>query len=341
MVSERGKLGSTAVAPVVHHTWQEVGAWDLEELLDKARRLSWEVHGKRIQFFIPGQMVYMGNRGKYPSISLTGTYCALGCEHCNRKILEGMIPAPEPQILEELCGRFYEEGNIGVLLSGGSDRRGALPWHAFLESIRWIKQHTNLKVSIHTGLIDSKTAFALRDAGIDEVLIDVIGSDETMHRVCHLSSGIRAMKSSLEALADAGLPLIPHIVVGLHYGQIKGEMQALEMVARHPNSALVIVVLNPMKQTPMEGVQPPEPEVVARFIAAARLRMPEVPISLSCFRPHGRHRVETDLMAVEAGINRIAMPSEEVLERAQEAGLAIEFHKTCCSKSYKDERVSL
>lgn len=334
MVGKHGDMSAGTVAAEVHHAWKEVMSWDLDELLEKARRLSWEVHGKRIQFFIPGQMVYMGDRGKYPSISLTGTYCALGCDHCNRKILEGMIPAPEPQILRELCGRLDEEGNIGVLLSGGSDRRGALPWHTFLESIRWVKQHTHLKVSVHTGLIDSMTAFALRDAGIDEVLIDVIGSDETMHRVYHLPEGIEAMESSLEALADAGLPLIPHIVVGLHYGKIKGEMQALEMVAKHPNSALVIVVLNPMKHTPMETVQPPEPWIVARFIATARLRMPDVPISLSCTRPPGQHRVESDLMAIQAGINRIAMPSEEAVEKAQEMGLTIEFHKTCCSKSY-------
>jgi uncharacterized radical SAM superfamily protein len=39
-------------------------------------------------------------------------------------------------------------------------------------------------------------------------------------------------------------------------------------------------------------------------------------------------------MAVEAGINRIAMPAEEALERARELGLAIEFHHTCCSKSF-------
>jgi uncharacterized radical SAM superfamily protein len=111
-------------------------------------------------------------------------------------------------------------------------------------------------------------------------------------------------------------------------------MRALEMVAKHPITTLVIVVLKPMRETPMDGVQPPEPEDVARFVAAARLRLPQIPISLSCGRPLGQHRAKTDILALEAGVNRIAMPAEEAVEKARDMGLEIEFHKTCCSKSY-------
>lgn len=203
-----------------------------------------------------------------------------------------------------------------------------------MEPIQWIKKNTGLKISVHTGIVDLERAIVLRDAGIDELLVDVVGSEETMRDVYHLPGGLRAVESSLEALAAAEIPLIPHIVVGLHYGRINGEMYALEMVARYPVSTLVVVVLNPLKGTPMEGVQPPEPEAIGRFVAAARLRIPQVPLALSCARPPGRHRVETDTLTLAAGINRIAMPAEETLEKTQEMGLGIEFHKTCCSKSY-------
>jgi len=320
--------------PEVSYSWQQVKSWNLKELLNKARQLSWQIHGKRIQYFIPGQMVYMGDKGKYPHISLTGTSCSLNCDHCYRKILDDMIPAVEPHLLKETCRRLDEEGNLGVLLSGGSDRLGALPWQKFIESIQWIKQNTRLKVSIHTGIIDIETALALKDAGIDEILIDVIGSEETMTRVYHLPAGLKKMESSLSAVAATELPLIPHIVAGLHYGRIKGEMHALGMVARYPVSVLVVVVLNPMKGTPMQEIRPLDPETVARFVAAARLRMPYVPIALSCARPPGQHRVETDLLALEAGVNRIAMPAQKAVRKSRETGLEIEFHKTCCSKSY-------
>ncbi|MBU1903862.1 MAG: radical SAM protein [Proteobacteria bacterium] len=322
------------MTPEIPYTWEMIQSFDLEELLERARDLSWKSHGKQVQCFIPGQMNYMGERGRYPSISLTGASCALNCDHCYRKILEGMIPAVEPDTLKEICRQLEENGNIGILLSGGSDKQGALPWNGFLEAIQWIKLHTRLKISIHTGLVDLKTALALKEVGIDEFLMDVVGSEETMRRVYHLPDGLKGMESSLRALAATGLPIIPHIVIGLHYGQIRGEMNALEMVAKYPISALVIVVLQPMRQTPMEEVRPPEPEMVARFIAAARLRIPHVPVALSCARPPGAHRVETDTLALEAGINRIAMPTEEAVQKAREMGLRVEFHKTCCSKSY-------
>ena len=84
----------------------------------------------------------------------------------------------------------------------------------------------------------------------------------------------------------------------------------------------------------MGDVEPPDPEEVARFIALSRFRLPDVPIALSCARPPGRYRKRLDVLAVEAGVNRIAMPAEEALERAKELGLALEFYRTCCSKSY-------
>ena len=287
--------------PEIFYDWEQVQSWGLEALLEKARRLSWEIHGREIKCFIPGRMFYMGERGQYPAISLTGKSCTLNCDHCRRKILEGMISAPEPEVLKEVCQRLNKEGSLGILLSGGSDGRGALPWNRFLEAIQWVKGHTSLKISIHTGLVDHETAGGFKDAGVDEVLIDVVGSEETMRRVYHFPGGLKAMVSSLDALAATKLPLIPHIVVGLHYGEIEGEMHALEMVAKHSISALVIVVLQPMRQTPMENVQPPTPETVARFIAAARLRIPHAPFSLSCARPLGPHRVENRHFSFRSG----------------------------------------
>ena len=178
-------------------TWKQALSLDLMTLLQEAQKLSWQVHGKRLQCFIPGQMVYLDDRGKYPAISLTGSSCMLRCDHCYGKILEGMIPVMEPYSLK-ICREFAEAGNIGILLSGGSDRDGHLPWGKYLESIRWVKKNTHLKISIHTGIIDRQTALSLKDTGIDEVLIDVVGSEETMHQVYHLPNGLKAIESFLE-----------------------------------------------------------------------------------------------------------------------------------------------
>ncbi len=315
-------------------TWEEVQGRDLEELLSESRALSLERHGNSLQCFIPGKMQYMHDRGKYPTVSITGGACALNCDHCQKHILDTMIPARDPDTLVRTCQDLAEEGNIGVLISGGSLPDGTLPWDGFIDAIATIKDTTDLRITIHTGLIDEATAMRLHEAGVDEFLIDVIGSEDTMLRVYHLDATMEQMEASLAALEATGKPVIPHIVVGLHYGEMVGEMDALEMVARHTPYALVIVVLRPIRSSPMGHVEPPDAEMVARFIALSRLRLPDVPIALSCARPPGRYRKRLDALAVEAGVNRIAMPAEEALDRAEELGFEVEFHHTCCSKSF-------
>ncbi len=314
--------------------WATASSRPLDELLSEANELSRENLGNTLMCFIPGKMHYMKDRGRYPTISITGKACALNCDHCQGHILATMTPATSPEELVETCQRLDAEGNIGVLISGGSLPDGSLPWAPFIGSIATIKDTTDLKITIHTGLIDGPMARRLDEVGVDEFLIDVIGSEDTMSAVYHLPATLEEMEVSLAALEATGKPVVPHIVVGLHYGELRGEMAALEMVARHPPYALVIVVLRPIPNSPMGKVDPPDAETVARFIALARFRLPSVPLALSCARPPGRYRKQLDVLAVEAGVNRIAMPAEEALERARELGLEVEFFETCCSKSF-------
>lgn len=318
----------------VQDDWEAAKERDLDELLSEARGITQKNLGATLECFIPGKMVYMHDRGRYPTISITGSACALNCDHCQGHILESMIAATTPDELVATCQSLAAKENIGVLVSGGSLPDGSLPWEPFIDALATVKETTDLKITIHTGLIDENTASRLGDAGVDEFLIDVIGSEDTMLQVYHLPSTVKEMEWSLSALEATGSPVIPHIVVGLHYGDIRGEAVALDMVARHPPFALVIVVLRPLRRSPMGEVDPPDPEMVARFIALARLTLPQVPIALSCARPPGKYRKRLDALAVEAGINRIAMPSEEAITRAKELGMQIEFHHTCCSKSF-------
>jgi hypothetical protein len=59
--------------------------------------------------------------------------------------------------------------------------------------------------------------------------------------------------------------------------------------------------------------------------------MPDIPLLLGCARPRGQHKIETDILAIKAGVNGIAYPSEEVCDFARELGLGFEFHQQCCS----------
>jgi lipoyl synthase len=240
-----------------------------------------------------------------------------------------MIPAPDPERLLEACLALARKGNLGVLISGGCDEEGRLPWGPFIPALKEVKRLTGLPVSIHSGFLDEATAHRLKDAGIDQVLIDVIGDDSTYREIYHLESGVLRLLATLKALTKAQLPIVPHIVCGLHYGRMKGEKNAIEIVAGLNVALLVVVSFMRIPDTPLWHVAPPAAEAIAELIVAARLLMPDTEISLGCARPRGNHRLE--ILAIDAGVTRMALPSEEALERARFHGLEIRYQKTCCS----------
>jgi len=304
---------------------------DLYNRLKQARGISWQVFGKRITFYLPGMFSYNGLPGKYPAISITGGQCALKCDHCQAKILEPMIPATTPELLIEKCIHLAEKGNHGVLISGGCDEQGRLPWDNFLPAIEEVKRQTSLYISVHSGLIDYEVSMRLKGAGVDQALIDMIGDDETYQDMYHVDFGVSRIVSSLESMQKADLPFIPHIVCGLHYGRIKGERKAIEMISQFDAQQVVIVSLMRIPGTPAWSAQPPKAEEVAEMIAETRFRLPDMRISLGCARQRGNSRME--ILAIDAGVNLMALPSEEAIRRAMDYGLEIRYQRTCCSVS--------
>lgn len=301
----------------------------LETRLAQARELSFAHHGKRIGFHLPGMFTVGATRGRYPAVSITGDACALTCDHCRGKLLLPMIKAMTPQSLVEKCLALEAAGHLGVLVSGGCGPDGDLPWEAFLPALAAVKATTRLTVSVHSGFVDRDTARGLKAAGVDQALVDVIGSDDTYRAVYHVDGGLARLAASLAALTGAGLPVIPHIVCGLHYGELRGEARALDIVAEIDPDLVVILSLMNLPGTPMARVAPPPAEAVAELLVAARLRLPRAQMSLGCARPRGGERLET--LAVAAGVNRLALPSDAARQRAAELGLAVDYRRTCCS----------
>jgi uncharacterized radical SAM superfamily protein len=296
----------------------------------RAREISWKEKGKKIAFYLPGMFKLNGICGSYPCLSITGRECTLQCDHCRGSLLTDMIPAMTPERLLQECLRMTEKGVEGVLLSGGSDFEGRLPWGPFIPAITEIKKRTSLFVSVHSGLVDDETARSLKEAGVDQALIDVVGDDETYQTVCHVPFGVSRIAGTLEAFHNAGLPVIPHIVCGLYYGEIRGEMSAVEMISRFDVEQVVVVSLMQGRHAP-KYARKVKAEEVADVIAAVRFRMPRVIVSLGCARERGNTRME--LLALDAGVNRMALPSEETILRAKEYDLEIRYQRTCCSVS--------
>jgi len=292
--------------------------------------------GYEITFYLPGTVKIDKVRGRYPAISITGDRCSLLCEHCKAKLLLPMWKADTPAELKDTLIAVYEKGVLGALLTGGSDKEGRLPWEGFLSAIEDVSSQTELYLTAHTGFLNKSQAYGLRQAGIRQGLLDLMGSDEVAQGVYHLRSLLPVL-NALKGICEAGLELVPHILAGLEYGRLKSEYQALSILKDYNPKSLVFVTLTPFKGTGMEGVNPPDPLEVAKLIATARLMFPGLPISLGCERKRGRYAEMLEYLALLSGIDRMAIWSEGAISLAQGLGLRPRFQLTCCSLDPKEE----
>ena len=186
-------------------------------------------------------------KNSFPAFSITAGACGLNCDHCQKKILEPMIPATDPAMLDTKVRAMIDtEGLNGFLLSGGSNKKNEIPYGRYLPVVEKLKHDfPDLKIAIHSALLDERRAKAMEAAGVDTVMMDVIGAEETIQQVYKLNRPVDDFESTLAALCSTNMEVTPHIVIGLHYGQILGEANALDIVSRYPVTALVLVVIMP------------------------------------------------------------------------------------------------
>ena len=278
----------------------------------------------------------------WPAVSITGGECKLKCDHCKARILEPMIPARTPEALWQVVEPLIAQGAKGMLLTGGSNHRDEVEYDPFYPILRRIKnRHPGFRIAVHTALVDLPIARRMEDAGIDVAMMDVIGSQETVTQVYHLKRPVDDFERTLEALVATRMKIVPHIVIGLHYGRLLGEWRALEMVARHRPDALVLVVVMPVFASARRPFATPDPHAVGRFLLDARTRLPGLPVLLGCARPHGQAKVLIDAYAVMAGVTGMAHPSEGIVELAARMGRRVRVTPACCSIAVGEEAMAL
>ncbi len=317
--------------------------WNLkdEELLDLLDSEAFKSRGNQIHFYAPSFTYYKtkhycSSTTDFPTISVTGNTCALNCKHCGGKVLETMQPALSPEQLLELGVKLKQNGAVGCLVSGGCLPDGSVPLDDFVPVLGRFKRELGLTVFVHTGIIKQETAMALKTAGVDAALIDVIGSAETVEKIYNLKVTVQDYADSLKALQKAELSIVPHVIVGLNEGKLDGELKALQMIRQIKPSALVIIAFMPIHGTIMATTLPPKPADIAKVSALARQMFPQTPLVLGCMRPKGKSRGETDVLALKAGVDAIAFPSEEAVEYAKNMGYGTVFSSFCCAQMYVD-----
>ncbi len=264
---------------------------------------------------------------KFPSISVTGEYCALRCKHCNGHYLKGMIPITSPEKLVEFAKKNENKIN-GFLLSGGSTKQGKVPLKRIVKAVRWIRENTGLKINIHTGLIDDEDMEYLNDMAPHHISFDVIGSTDTIREVIGINRTAGDYFHSLDLLDDSHLNYSPHIIAGLHYGKIVGEYRAIEKIKDLRRfSNIVLLVLIPTKGTPMQNVKLDKKSILDFFNHMLEIFEPQK-IVLGCMRPRDFHDVE--LLCVKKGCKGIVIPSLRTLKMMHDMDLEIVRKNLCC-----------
>ena len=307
-------------------------------LIERMQQESLSYAKREIRFSTPTFKEYSSTEisgcssNSFPAFSITGGGCALMCDHCQAKILEPMVPVVKPEILEEKVRDLILMQNLqGFLLSGGSNRRNEIDYSRYYPVIEKLKtEFPHLKIAIHTALTDEASAKRMEAAGVDTAMMDVIGAQETIRDVYHLERSVDDFEATLAALSSTNMEISPHIVIGLHYGRILGERNALEMVSRYNVGALVLVVIMPFYAKPGTFITPASRDVGEIFLEARKI-MGEKPVLLGCARPPGMAKREIDTYAVMAGLDGIAFPADGVVQVAEAINRPYSQSHACCS----------
>lgn len=311
---------------------------------DLEQRFAASAQAQAVRFYIPSFKAYATSEitscrtNAWPAVSVTGGDCELLCDHCKAKILEPMIPARTPEALWRVVSEQAAAGARGMLLTGGSNRRNEVEYGPFYPVLRRIKDTIpGFRIAVHTALVDEAAARRMEDAGIDVAMMDVIGSQDTISRVYHLKREVEDFERSLAALAASAMRVVPHVVIGLHYGRMLGEWRALEMLRRHLPDAVVLVVVMPFYAPQHRPFAVTGSAEAGAFFAEAREALPDIPLLLGCARPPGRVKSEIDAYAVMAGLNGIAHPADGMVELAARLGRNVRVTPACCSMAVGDE----
>jgi uncharacterized radical SAM superfamily protein len=306
--------------------------------LEAATHASGDTRSNALTFFTPTFKRFQSTEintcsaASWPAVSITGADCALQCDHCRAKVLEPMLAATTPDRLWRVVNDAIDAGAKGMLLTGGSTHRNEVNYGPFWPMVRRIKNtFPGFRIACHTALMDSDSVLAMEQAGVDVAMLDVIGAQDTVTQVYHLRRSVNDFERTLSHLAASSMYVVPHIVVGLHYGHLLGEWNALDMVNRHRFDALVLVVAMPYYAPPKRPFKIPDPHAIGRFFALARQRVARKPLLLGCARPAGRAKTVIDTYAVMAGFDGIAHPAEGMVELATRLGKTSKVNASCCS----------
>lgn len=315
----------------------ELDVNDLESFFNLAYKITLQNLGNQLKIYTPNK--------RFPAISITGSECALGCEHCDKKYLKGMKSLQKNADLENYLIELSKNNGVGALISGGCDPEGAVPLIDFLDTVKKVKNQTNLVINVHTGLLNEETARKLADAKVDIISFDINMDNEVIKDIYHLNKDLDDYKRAVSLIKKYNLNLVPHICIGLYYGKLHKELESIKFLREINPSLIVLIALIPPKSSKDNNkikFETPKPINIAKIIATIRFLFPNTEISLGCMRPRKNLKIEIEKYAVRAGITRIENPSKKTINwvKKRNPEVKFKFYSSCCAIPNKFEKFS-
>ncbi len=332
---DRIKSGNTTWSD--YSKFLELDVNDLEPFFNLANKITLQNFENQLKIYTPNK--------RFPAISITGSECALGCEHCDKKYLKGMKPLQNNADLENYLTELSKNNGVGALISGGCDPDGAVPLIGFLDTVKKVKDQTNLIINVHTGLLNEETAKKLAEANVDIISFDINMDNEVIKDIYHLNKELDDYKRAVSLLKKYNLNIVPHICVGLYYGRLHKELESIKFLKEINPSLIVLIALIPPKSSKeykKTKFETPKPIDIAKIVATIRFLSPKTEISLGCMRPRKNLKIEIEKYAVRAGITRIENPSKKTINwvKKRNPEVKFKFYSSCCAIPKKFEKFS-
>ncbi len=277
----------------------------------------------KVSIFIPGN--------QFTSLSVTGSSCDLNCEHCHTHYLNHMEDVSSEEKLRKSLDALIEKGALGCLVSGGCDSEGRVPILRFSDILKEYKEKSSLIFNFHVGLINEEEIEKLAEIQPDFVSFDLTLDTDVIRDVYHLNKSIDDYITTYKSLIVHGVRTIPHICIGLNFGDLKKEDAILQEIAKYPADLIVFLVIIPPPDHPT--FHNANLDDVGNLFTTARLLFPRTELSLGCMRPRDSDRYQIEELAVPAGFNRYEIPSKKTLNLMKNNGLSMHTYNVCCAVS--------
>lgn len=261
------------------------------------------------------------SKDSFPCISITGEECYFSCMHCRGKYLKFMMHVKQKDLYQKAI-ELHDKDAKGILVSGGLDQNGKVPIDYSI--LKKIKEDTGLIINVHSGFLTREDANEIKKSGVDAISVDFVGSDETIERVLRIPFKVSNYETTVRALTEEGINFIPHICVGLDYGNIVGEYRAIEILKKYPIKSLTLLVLikNELEKTNSVNY---DIQSIKNFFIYTRNSFPFAKLSLGCMRPRLKELDETAYL-----FDNIVNPTKNMIKLIRNEGNIV-VKEICCS----------